>query len=211
MDARLVIGLLLIAGGVLYLLDNLGVVRWGGLVWAAAALVGALAFLGVVARDRAMWWALIPGVTLLGLAATISLGELAPALGDRWGGALFLGSIGLSFWLIYVLSRANWWAVIPGGVLLTLAAVAGLEDGMGIDVPGVFFLGLGLTFLLVAVIPTDQGPLRMRWALIPGAILLAMGALFAVGFETAIGYVWPAALILGGLALLWRAFRRNPV
>jgi hypothetical protein len=63
--------------------------------------------------------------------------------------------------------------------------------------------------VLVAVIPTDQG--RMRWALVPGAILLAMGVLFAVGFETAIGYLWPAALILGGLALLWRSFRRNPV
>jgi hypothetical protein len=209
LDARLIVGLLLIAGGVFYLLDNLGLVRWGGLVWAAAALVGALAFLSVVARDRAMWWALIPGVTLLGLAGTISLGELAPALGDRWGGTVFLGSIGLSFWLVYALSRANWWAVIPGGVLLTLAAVAGLEDGLGIEAPGVFFLGLGLTFLLVAVVPTDQG--RMRWALVPGAILLAMGALFAVGFERAIGYLWPAALILGGLALLWRSFRRNPV
>ena len=81
-DARLLFGLLLIAGGVLFLLDNLGLVPWAGLFWAAAALVGGLAFLSVVARDRAMWWAFIPGITLLGLAGTITLGELAPALGD---------------------------------------------------------------------------------------------------------------------------------
>jgi hypothetical protein len=206
MDARLVIGLLLIAGGVFYLLDNLGLVRWGGLIWAAAALVGGLAFLSIVVRDRAMWWALIPGVTLLGLAGTISLGEVAPNIGDRWGGPLFLGSIGIGLGLVYALNRTNWWALIPGGVLVTLAAVAGLEDVAGIDGGGLFFLGLGLTFILVALVPTDQGP--MRWAFIPGAILLTMGVLLAVGFERAIGYLWPLALIVGGLALLWRAFRR---
>ena len=39
--------------------------------------------------------------------------------GDKlgaWGGALFLGSIGLAFWVIYFVRRDFWWAVIPGGV-----------------------------------------------------------------------------------------------
>jgi hypothetical protein len=206
MDARLIIGLLLIAGGIFYLLDNLGLVTWGGLVWAAAALIGGVAFLTIVARDRAMWWALIPGISLLGLAGTIGLGELAPALGDRWGGSLFLGAIGLSFWVVYAFGRANWWALIPGGVLLTLAVVAGLDQFGGIETGGVFFLGLGLTFLLVGVVPTAQGP--MRWAFIPGGILLLMGLLLGVGFEAAINYIWPVALIAGGLLLLLRGFRR---
>lgn len=207
MDARLIFGLLLIAGGVLFLLDNLGLVPWAGLLWAAAAALGGLAFLSIVARDRAMWWAFIPGITLLGLAGAITLGELAPALGDVWGGPLFLGAVGLSFWLVYVFDRAQWWALIPGGVMLTLAAIAGLDEATDLDTGGVLFLGLGLTFVLVALAPTPQGP--MRWAFIPGGILLAMGLLFLVGFLTAINYLWPAALILAGLFLLWRAVGRR--
>ena len=39
LDMRLMAGLLLIVGGLFYLLNNLGIIRWGGLVWAAAAAV----------------------------------------------------------------------------------------------------------------------------------------------------------------------------
>ena len=35
-----------------------------------------------------------------------------------WGGALFLGCIGIAFWVIYLADRARWWGIIPGGVLL---------------------------------------------------------------------------------------------
>ena len=38
---------------------------------------------------------------------------------------MFLGTIGLSFWVIYLTRRDFWWAVIPGGALMTLALVAG--------------------------------------------------------------------------------------
>jgi hypothetical protein len=158
-------------------------------------------------RDRGAWWALIPGLTMLGLSGLLTLGEINPALGERWGGSLFLGAIGLSFWLIYLRDRNFWWAVIPGGVLLTLAVVAGLDNlNLPIETGGIFFIGLGLTFLLVAVIPS-QG-VQLRWAFFPAVVLLAMGVLIGVGFERAINYLWPLALILGGGVLLWRTLRR---
>ena len=207
LDARLIIGLLLIAGGIVYLLQNLGYITWGSMVWAVAFVVGGLAFLVAFIRDRAAWWAIIPGLSLLGLGSIMTLETVNPALEATIGGSLFLGSIGLAFWLIYLRDRGMWWAVIPGGVLLTLALVAGLDEfNLGIETGGVFFLGLGLTFLLVAVIPTTAGP--MRWAFIPAAALLVMGVLIGVGFERAINYLWPLALIVGGLALLVRAARR---
>lgn len=206
LDLRLVAGLLLIAGGVFYLLNNLGIIRWGGLVWGAAAGIAAVAFFMAVIRDRQQWWALIPSMTLAALATLITLDYLAPAWSGDWGGSLFLGGIGLSFALIYALDRKMWWALIPGGALLTLAVVAGLDNVEGIESGGVLFLGLGLTFLLLALVPVDEGK-PLRWAFIPGGILLAMGALLSVGFERAIGYLWPAALIIGGLLLLARAWR----
>jgi hypothetical protein len=207
LDGRLIIGLLLIAGGIIYLLQNLGYITWGSMVWAVAFVIGGLAFLIGFIRDRAAWWAIIPGLALLGLGSIMTLQTVNPALEATIGGSLFLGSIGLAFWLVYLRDRGMWWAVIPGGVLLTLALVAGLDEfNLGIETGGVFFLGLGLTFLLVAIIPTTAGPLR--WAFIPAGALLVMGILIGVGFERAINYLWPLALIVGGLALLVRAARR---
>ncbi len=206
LDMRLVAGLLLILGGVFYLLNNLGIIRWGGLVWAAAAGVAALAFFAAVVRDRQQWWFLIPGMVLTAIAGLIALDYFVPAWGGDWGGSLFLGAIGLAFGLIYVLDRKLWWAIIPGGVLLTLAVIAGLDNVEGIESGGVLFLGIGLTFGLVALAPVDDGR-PLRWAYIPAGILLVMGALFLVGFERAINYAWPAALIVGGLLLLARAWR----
>jgi len=203
-DGRLIAGVLLIAGGVFYLLETLGIVTWGSLIWAAAAAVAGLALLTGLARDRTAWWLAIPGVSLLGLAAIIALDYLSP--GSAWSGTVFLGAIGLSFWVVYMLDRQMWWAIIPGGVLVTLAVVAGLDDMTGIDTGGIFFLGLAGTFALVAALPSERH--AMRWALYPAAILGVMGLLLMVGFERAISYIWPVALIAVGGFLLLRAVRR---
>ena len=45
LDQRLLWGLLLVAAGVFYLLQNLGYITWGSLVWAGAFGVGAVIFL----------------------------------------------------------------------------------------------------------------------------------------------------------------------
>ncbi|MCC7360403.1 MAG: hypothetical protein IT317_13050 [Anaerolineales bacterium] len=209
LDMRLIAGVLLIAGGIFYLLTNLGIIRWGGLVWAGAFAIAALGFFAAVVNNRQQWWFIIPGMTLLALAALISLDYFAPALSEQLGGPLFLGGVGLSFLAIYVMDRKLWWAIIPAGALLTLAAVAGLENSESINGGGILFLGLGLTFGLLALAPMDGGK-PLRWAFIPAGALLSMGALLLVGFERALGYIWPAALIVGGGLLLWRAWRRGP-
>jgi hypothetical protein len=52
---------------------------------------------------------------------------------------------------------------------------------------------------LLAVVPTDEG--RMRWPIIPAGVL---GVLVGIGAEGALNYVWPAALVGGGLYLILR-------
>ena len=204
-EVHVVGGILLIAAGVLFLLQNFGILAVGAYAWPLLFGASGAVFLYVFLTNRANWWAVIPGLVLLSLAALIALDQFAPEVGETWGGAIFLGGIGLAFWVVYFVKREHWWAIIPGGVLLTLALVAGLSSVLeGVEMGGVFFLGLGLTFGLLSLLPTSEG--RMKWALIPAGVLLAMGLLISAAATAVFNYLWPAALILVGLYLIFRTF-----
>jgi hypothetical protein len=203
LGSRLIWGVLLIAGGTLFLLQNLGIFTIGSLLIALLFAFGSLVFLSVFFENREHWWALIPGFVLMGLAGQIALSFFAPQLSDSVGGALFLGALGLSFFAVYLIRRENWWAVIPGGVLATLAVVSALE-ATALDTGAIFFSGLALTFGLVAVLPTPDG--AMRWAWIPAGILLLIAVMLVVAAGDYINFVIPVALIAVGVYLLLRTF-----
>jgi hypothetical protein len=201
LSSRITWGVLLILGGLLFLLQNLELIVIGNLIWGLLFALGGFIFLSVYLSQREHWWSLIPGFVLLSLAGVVILGYLFPNLEARFGGSLFLAGIGLAFWLIYLTNRSHWWAIIPGGVLFTLAVVSGLDTVMA-DTGGLFFLGLGLTFALVAILPTPEG--RMRWAFIPAGILSLMGVLLVAAAGEMINIVLPAFLILLGIFLVFR-------
>lgn len=198
-------GVLLILGGVLFLLENLDIIHLAGLFWVVVLGIVSVAFLTTFFTNRTNWWALIPGIILLSLVATILVGELLPDVSENWTGAILLGGIGLSFFAVYLASPRNWWAVIPGGVMLTIAATTLLEDFVSFETAGVFFLGLGLTFALLGLLPTGEGG-RMRWPFFPALALFAMGLLVITTSSDLAKYIWPAVLILGGIYLLFRTF-----
>lgn len=204
-DPRLVFGAILVLSGVLFLLDNLGVLKGAGdLFWAVLFAVAGGAFLYRFAIYREHWWALIPGFTLLGLATVVALETLPLGETGAISGGLFLASIGAAFWAIYLTRRDFWWALIPGGVMVTLGVVAALGDeAKGEAVGGIFFLGLAATFGGLYFLPTAQG--RQTWAAIPAAILGVMGVALLAGAAVGMAYILPAALIVIGLYLLWRA------
>jgi hypothetical protein len=203
-------GLLLICAGILFLLQNFGLVTIvTGAIWALLFAVGGVAFLAVFATNQEHWWALIPGFTLLGLAGLIGLSTLFPQFGEL-GAALFFLAIALSFAIIYIMHRENWWAVIPAGVLTTLAIIIAFSGNDGNDgqwVPSVLFLGLAATFALVYFLPTPQG--QMKWALWPAAVLGIMGLLMLLLVGSLANFIWPLALIAGGAALMLRTLRRR--
>lgn len=208
-DRSLLSGLLLIGMGLLFLLTNLGLIGpIGGAIWALLFGIGGVGFLGVYMRDRAHWWALIPGCALLGLGALVGYGALLPGAPTTWGGSLFLGAISLSFWLIFLLHREQWWALIPGGTLLTLAAIAGLDQRMvGEQAGALLFYGLGLTFGLVYL--TSWSGARRSWALIPAGIMLVMGLIIQASFGAVLDVAWPVALIAAGLYMGLRTLIAN--
>lgn len=205
-DARILWGALLILGGVSLLFANLGILKGLiGVFWALLFAAGGAVFLYVFLTNREHWWAIIPGFALLGLAANIGLGALFPRVAGVLGGSLFLGATGLSFLIVYVTGTDRWWAIIPGGVMMTLALVSGVSSIFdGLDAGGIFFLGLGLTFGVLYFMPTPQG--RQKWAAVPAIVLLIIGVAISIASIPLIWRLWPVALILVGLVLLVRLF-----
>jgi hypothetical protein len=199
-------GLLFILGGFLFLLQELDVFQGADIFWGVMLGLIGLLFLSGFVGNRASWWVLIPGISLLGLAANSIVGAVLPGdAADILEGLLVLGGIGLSFWAVYLVSPGNWWAIIPGGVLVTLAVVASLESAYSEkDMGGVFFLGLGITFALVAFLPNPHG--QMKWAYIPSVVLVVIGLVVMASSFPIVKYLWPVALILVGLYVLLRAF-----
>jgi hypothetical protein len=200
-STRLWIGAGLVLLGLLMLLERIGLFRGlTNIFWGAVFLAGGAYFLYRFASNmRGEWWAAIPGFALAGIGAD----SLLSAIFRDWAGFFFLGALGLGFFAVYFSDRQRWWAIIPGGVMITLASTSVLDKAFGVVGSGAFFLlGLGLTFMLVAVLAS------LRWAWIPGVVLLVIGALVGTPFAGAANYVWPAALILGGLLLILQFVRK---
>ncbi len=217
----IVLGILLIGLGVLALLQNLGVLNFWGLLpyitiepgEVVAQAIMAFLFGGVgliflvvfVVNVYRNWWAVIPGFTLLGLAALIAFGN---RMGEA-GAGIFLGAIGLSFLVIYLVRREFWWAIIPAGVLLTLAVmipVISAFPGAPMLGPALLFFGLALTFLLVYLLPSEAE--RRTWALYPAGVLAVIGVLLLLSLGNLINILGGLALIAGGSYLMLRAVRR---
>jgi hypothetical protein len=198
-DYRLIIGTVVIVGGILMLLDEIGILRGADrFFWAGFLAVGAAYFLYLFFTDRRRWWAAIPGFALAGMSAS-------SLLLDRWGwgGLAFLGGLGAGFWAIYIQERRRWWAIIPGGVLVTLGIVSALSQAFEVlDTGGVFFVGLGLTFLLAAVLA------GRKWGYIPAAVLLLLGFVLGVPFGGVFQYAWIAVLLGAGVVMIVSALRQ---
>jgi len=203
-DPRLWLGVLLVLGGLLSLLDATGIIsNAGGIFWGLIFAAGGVFFLYMLVNDPNNWWAAFPAFTLLGLAAS----SLLPESLEAYDGLVFFAGISLAFWWVYFTDRQRWWAIIPGGVLLTLGLVSVLDNVSGMETGGFFFLGLGLTFVLVAVLPGEGG---RAWALIPGTILLLFGAILGTPFSGIAEYLWPAVLIILGGYFVIRFFMNRP-
>ncbi|MEW5940092.1 MAG: hypothetical protein AB1750_10545 [Chloroflexota bacterium] len=200
LDPAVIVGLALILLGGLFALQQLDIIEdVGDTFFGAAFLIGGLFFL--IAYFTGSWWGAIPGCTLAGIGALI----LLPDSLEEFGGAVFLGGVALAFWLVYLSARVErWWALIPAGVLTTLAFVSFAPQFVsGEATGGIFFLGLALTFALVAWLA------HMRWAWIPAAVLCALGLVVMLAAGDVGAYLWAAVLIGAGGWLIYRYFKQN--
>ena len=198
-DPRIVFGFLLIVGGGLALAQTMGLLSnasdifWGGMFLATGLIFLTLLFGG-------HWWSAFPGFTLVALGVLI----LLPNSLQDLGGALFLGSIGLSFWYVYFTSRTErWWALIPAGVLTALAVMIVVAQRYEEFGGAIFLGGIGLSFF--AVYFTSR--IERWWALIPGGVLTTLAGVTIAAerfgeFQTAGFFFFGLALTFLLVALL---------
>ncbi|MCB5282841.1 MULTISPECIES: hypothetical protein [unclassified Arthrobacter] len=226
----IIVGIALMASGFLLLLDLLGYLDSAALVWPLFFAAAGVVFVVVFFRSRGNWWAAIPGSVFLGLASVTLVTQLWPGRAGTWAGAFLFLFMGAGFGAVYLRERSNWWALIPGGVMLTLALVVALpQSWQGMPVAAVLFLGLAATFAGLSLVPVQAGPglarqaaaagragsaesARMKWPLIPAAVLAVLGVVFAVqatALLTASEFFVPVFLVLAGVALLVYAFRHR--
>ena len=214
-DWRILWGILLVLGGIVFLMDNLNLIDvepllsgLAPLVWVFIFGLAGAVFLLYFLSSRSDWWAAIPGFTLLGLSFLIGYEELFPRAFVSFGPAVFLGSIGLSFLVIYLTTGTQqWWALIPAGSLFSIALTV-IADSIfreGDVAGGVFMLGMGATFGAVYLLPTSEG--RQHWAIYPAGVMLVIGFFIMVSAAQFLGYIWPLALIGLGAYLIYRYLR----
>jgi hypothetical protein len=179
----------------------------GELVGALFLFMLGLGFLGAYLNDRSRTWALLVAYVMgvLSLAPLMGANE---SIGPAYG-AVFLFAIAVPFFVVYLRTPERWWALIPGTVMtvlavITLLAIAGLienECGAGL-VTALLMGGIAAAF---AVIWLRHGK---PWAKVVTIILAALAlasALFAAQSEI----LWPVALIVVGLYLLYVSRRKT--
>jgi hypothetical protein len=166
-------GVLLIGGGVLALayqlgyVENLSPMLWI-LVFAAISLFG---FVNYALSRWQQWGWLFPAGIFGGLAVTIALLN-AGIDNSAVASPLFFGLL-IPFAGAYLTDRSrNWWALIPGGVMLFLALVTLLVDSTLSDewIPALLLFMIALSFLFVYLNN------RVRtWALLVAYITAILG------------------------------------
>ncbi len=145
-------------GGIVYLTTLQTIPpEWLGALFLAGV---ALSFLVIFLRDRReRWWALLQAETIV-LLALLGLGLGVPESATRMVGTLLFGGFGLSFLLVWLLSRDRGrlvWALIMAGVLMVFAAIIftwGRNQVLSMLWPAVLLL-LGL-FLLIRTFGGDK-------------------------------------------------------
>jgi hypothetical protein len=196
--SSLIWGGLLVILGLGFLAENLDLLGdWnmpvGSLVLGAISLM----FLAIFASDREQWWALIPGLVVLGVAAAVFFAE-QDLIADHVVATIILAGVGLPFLLIFLMDRDHWWALIPG-MTMSGIAVAVLLEGTGFIgdemIGGVVVGGIALGFLSIYMIDRKQW-----WAMIPGGILGTIACLLLIA--GAVDLLVPVVIILIGLLML---------
>jgi hypothetical protein len=129
--------------GAVIILGRLGVEGDGMGIFVLSAV--GLPFLYVYIRDRRHWWALIPAYVMFAVSGIIVLSHYDVAGGLT--GAYVMFAVAFPFFIVYLLNRANWWALIPAGIMSFI--------GVGIMVASfqyilpVALIGIGVAILLV--------------------------------------------------------------
>lgn len=166
----------------------------------------ALPFGVIYLADRRREWALIVAYALLTLAALLGLTLFGAS--QEMLGACGLLAAALPFWVIYMVNRANWWAILPAAVL-SVAGVLLLVVFSLLQLSSGTLAVILYALLALAAFATWLTVRRWDWALWL-AIAFALAAAAAIRFPAATG--WAIVALTIGMYLVYRqvaALRRQ--
>jgi hypothetical protein len=179
----------------------------GELIGAGLFFILALTFAAVYTSIRA-WWALLAAYIMFVMSAVVLLAMGAPG---EMAGTVMMTAISLPFLFLYFKApQENWWAIIPGGIVGSVAlviAAAMLFEGSGNVLAGripavLMYLGVAASFAVVWLRH------HRSWAAVVSFIALGFAGLTGVIGEAFDNFL-PVLLILGGLILLVQGLRKN--
>ena len=200
-------GLLLIIGGGVALAQQLGYMNqlpdsawmW---VFALISLVGLVSYITSGFKE---WGWLFPAGIFGGLAVTVALAT-NNVNNAAVGSPIFFGLL-IPFVAAYLTDRTrNWWALIPGGIMLFLAMTTLLVDNVGGEWVGSLFLFLiALSFFVVYLNNHSR-----TWALLVAYIMFVLSiapAMASGGGDTAayFGSVFLFAIALPFFVIYFRS------
>lgn len=162
-------------------------------IWVSLLFVlGGTFWLG--SRDTLPLWQRILGFIGIGVFAVITSG--------RFGGAAVFGFPAMAFGLIHLRTARNWWALLPAGVLGSLALLVTFEELFPRwDATPILFLGFAATFSLLYLLSPKRG--GKRWALYPAILFIVLTVLVNDPSGSMPGWLLPVLLIGGGSLMLW--------
>lgn len=142
-------------------------------------------------------WRVLAGllIILVGILLLVQqLGKIDLS-GDFWGIAFMLGG-GVIFLTLWLSERAQWWPLIPGGILASWG-VAALLGKLGLSATLVSLVGMfGSAAGFLAIYWMDRK--ENWWALIPAGVFVLVGIASVIG--TAVGEDWTGSFVLWGIA-----------
>lgn len=195
---RVIIGIGIIFAGILFLLKQIFFPQLGDFLWPFLLVGGGCVFLYFYFIEKSAWWAAIPGVILIAFGVAAAL---AAFISENVMGAIILGGISLAFIAVFKRTPHNWWAIIPAGILMTLAinVLFNWENG------GLFLLGLAATFGILFIIPSSKQP----WAIFPASILGGLGMVVLFISLDLSRYFIPLIVLGAGIFLIVKSLRES--
>jgi hypothetical protein len=175
--------------------------------WIGAGLFFILAaiFTLIYLGKRATWAAIVALVMFV--LGFMSLLAMTPR--PELAGILVLAAIGLPFLLVYLRSAEGWWAIIPAGILLTMAIVTAIVLLSGAPsgeldpryANAIIFVGMAATFAIVW--QRHHKPWGMVLTLL--SVMMGVAALFFGNLDN----FWALFVIAAGVYLVYNALRRQ--
>jgi len=170
----------------------------------------ALCFSTIAAWSKKNQWAIIPTGFFASVGLVTTLEIFIPE--SEAIGLGFMLLLAATFFVFAILSKKNWWAIIPAGFFASVGLVVALDILVPHEaypaLPGtltwgyytwVLFLGLAATFgvlwLLRKILPTS-------WAMYPAAGFLTMAVLFIIEGARFSEYWLLTTLLVIGVTLL---------